>query len=359
MADFQSRINQFRQGLNDQQDNYNKLAANMSQMGRSLETDKVAQHMEYVEKIGGSLTGAFAGAHATSKLYKKIQKARNARNAKNQNQKGPEDDGKGPSKAASQGEKAASSSEGQAQGEQADRTVQQTDEVRQGENDPYKDATDPSDRGVRDTTGQDARGGKPAELAKDLDDEEPPTVSYDVQGATKRVMGGGEPAPATAKPPTTAEPPSDLDLISNEQAATLFNKEPEQGGNVNPKSDTPSRPTATADGDPPKEDLPDVIGKEPLDDAASGIFDRAKSFIGKKIVGAVGEDVAGGLAEGVPILGEMVGLGMLIHGIVKAHRHEENSGGPQLTASNKEATEQSGGYSTDMLKGGLGTPSIV
>ncbi len=355
MADFQSRINQFRQGLNDQQDNYNKLAANMSQMGRSLETDKVAQHMEYVEKIGGSLTGAFAGAHATTKLYKKIQKARNARNAKNQNQKGPEADGEGPSKAASQGEKAASSSEGQAQGEQADRTVQQTDEVRQEENDPFKDATDPSDRGVRDTTGQDARGGKPAELAKDLDDEEPTTegADYGAQAAS-RVLSRGN------KLDIDGEPDLFQSLLAPKPAAVGPNVvKTEQGGNVNPKTDTPSRPTATADADPPKADLPDVMGKEPTDDATSSIFDSAKNFINKKIVGAVGEDVAGGLAEGVPILGEMVGLGMLIHGIVKAHRHEENSGGPQLTAPNKEATEQSGGYSTDMLKGSVGAPSIV
>lgn len=358
MADFQSRINQFRQGLNDQQDNYNKLAANMSQMGRSLAPDKVAEHMEYVEKIGGSLTGAFAGAHATSKLYKKIQKARNARNARNQNQKGTETeaDGERPSKAASQGEKAASSSEGQAQGEQADRTVQQTDETRKAEEDPFKDAEDPSDLGARDTTGREARGGKLGEAAKDLDEEGGGATEggdYGAQAAS-RVLSRGN------KLDIDGEPDLFQSLLAPKPAAVGPNVvKTEQGGNVNPKTDTPSRPTATADADPPKEDLPDVIGKEPLDDAASGIFDRAKNFIGKKIVGAVGEDVAGGLAEGVPILGEMVGLGMLIHGIVKAHRHEENSGGPQLTAPNKEATEQSGGYSTDMLKGSVGAPSIV
>lgn len=350
MADFQSRINQFRQGLNDQQDNYNKLASNMSQMGRSLAPDKVAEHMEYVEKIGGSLTGAFAGAHATSKLYKKIQKARNARNARNQNQRGTEADGERTSKAASQreqGQREATASEGKAQGEQADRTVKETDTTRQEEEDPFKDADDPTDLGARDVIGREARGGKLGEAAKGLDEEG--GGDYGAQ-AQSRVLNKGN------KLDIEGEPDLFQSLLAPKPAAvgpSVIKTETAQGGNVNPKTDTPSRPTATAEADPV------IAEKAPLEDAGSGLLSRAKDFIGKKVAGAVGEDVAGGLAEGVPILGEMVGLGMLIHGIVKAHKHEENSGGPQLTAANKEATEQSGGYSTDMLKGSVGAPSIV
>ena len=34
--DFQSRINQFRQGLSDQQDSYNRAMGNLGQMGRTV-----------------------------------------------------------------------------------------------------------------------------------------------------------------------------------------------------------------------------------------------------------------------------------------------------------------------------------
>ena len=50
---------------------------------------------------------------------------------------------------------------------------------------------------------------------------------------------------------------------------------------------------------------------------------------------------------------------MLIHGIVKAHKNEENGGGPKLSAPNQEATEQAGGFASDMLKGASGAPTIV
>ena len=49
--DFQSRINQFRQGLSDQQSSYNSMADNLSQFGRSVIPDKVAQHLQYTEQI--------------------------------------------------------------------------------------------------------------------------------------------------------------------------------------------------------------------------------------------------------------------------------------------------------------------
>ena len=47
--DFQSRINQFRQGLKDQQDSYNSLAQSSAQYGRSIIPDKVAQHLTYMK----------------------------------------------------------------------------------------------------------------------------------------------------------------------------------------------------------------------------------------------------------------------------------------------------------------------
>lgn len=77
--DFQSRINQFRQNLKDQQENFNNLASTASQFGRSIIPDKVAQHLEYVEQVGGIITGASAGLHGAMNVGKKIQKFRAAK----------------------------------------------------------------------------------------------------------------------------------------------------------------------------------------------------------------------------------------------------------------------------------------
>ena len=77
--DFQSRINQFRQGLSDQQDSYNRAMGNLGQMGRTLipnAPDKVAEHYAYMEKTGGMITGASAGIHTVKNLGKRMLKSR-------------------------------------------------------------------------------------------------------------------------------------------------------------------------------------------------------------------------------------------------------------------------------------------
>jgi len=74
------------------------------------------------------------------------------------------------------------------------------------------------------------------------------------------------------------------------------------------------------------------------------------------VVGEVGGEA---IASTVPILGELVGLGLLIRSVIEHHKHEENAPPPKLTAPNPEATEQSGGFSDAMLKGSVQAPSIV
>ena len=103
---------------------------------------------------------------------------------------------------------------------------------------------------------------------------------------------------------------------------------------------------------------PDAVHQIPTG-ACEMMVDKERLVARSGYVGAVGEEVGGALAEAVPFVGELAGLGMLIHGIVKAHRHEENSGGPKLSGANQEATEQTGGLSSSMLKGASGAPGIV
>ena len=72
---------------------------------------------------------------------------------------------------------------------------------------------------------------------------------------------------------------------------------------------------------------------------------------GSAIAGEAGEAIGAAALDVVPVLGEVAGLGMLISSIIKGHKHEENAPPPELTSSTAEATEQSGGFNTDMLKG--------
>ncbi len=90
--DFQSRLNQFRQNLADQQDNFNKLSENISQVGRSVIPDKVAAHYAYMEQVGGLITGTAAMTQGARGLYKKVQKARAKKLAKANNKEMPPDE---------------------------------------------------------------------------------------------------------------------------------------------------------------------------------------------------------------------------------------------------------------------------
>jgi hypothetical protein len=91
----------------------------------------------------------------------------------------------------------------------------------------------------------------------------------------------------------------------------------------------------------------------------SGAIDTAKTAVKSAATDVLGDVGAETLATGIPIIGELFGLGMLIHQIHKAHKHEENEGAPQLTAASAEPTEQTGGMSSVLFKGGSGAPQIV
>ncbi len=88
--DFQSRINQFRQNMDDQQKNFNSMASSAANFGRTVMPDKTAQHYAYMEKVAGMTTGSFAALHGAKGLAKRVQKYRkgkqDARNNKTSQQ---------------------------------------------------------------------------------------------------------------------------------------------------------------------------------------------------------------------------------------------------------------------------------
>lgn len=334
--DFQSRINSFRQGLNDQQDSYNRLAANTSQLGRTLLPDRVGAHLEYMEKIGGSMTGAFAGLHGGIKIAKKITKYRASRAAKANNQQSPE----GQRAADTASERATTASE-RATSQTAERTVNESARL-------------PSEMAKTEQSGSlDTMGGRGEVMAKVSQQGDTQSLATDIgksgdygSEAQSRVLGsGGGAKPEPTRPAGTAEgegggaqaePPSDLDLISKEDAESLFKS---------PEDDTRGIIQQS-------EENPITAGGE----GGDSLLSRAGEYLGKKFAGGIADTIGEVASEAIPVVGELAGLGMLIHGIVKAHRHEKNDpdANNTLSAPTKQATEQAGGFSADMFKGGSG-----
>lgn len=357
MADFSSRLNQFRSGLQDQQDNFNKLASNMSQMGRSFLPDKVAAHMEYTEKIGGSMVGVGAGIQSGKKIATRIMKMRKAKAAKNNNT--PQEPER-PSQ--SNIKQKARDAEGDAQTEQESRTTGQTDTIKQEEADPFKDAREVGQRGdagargeVQDESEQknlrEAGGEEEEEEGGGATEAEAPTsdIGTSIRRGGGSVLGEDEPAQGSSAS-LSADQQAQFDRLTSQKPITGEPSEEPYSGRpkVNPADDDD---LLAAGGDEAEQGILSRVG--------GAIGDAAKA-VGRKVAGGIGDTIAeAGVADAVPFVGELVGLGMLIHGIVKAHKHEENSGGPKLSAANQEATEQSGGFSSDMLKGMSGAPSIV
>ena len=404
--DFQSRVNSFRQGLKDQQDSYNSLAQTASQYGRSVIPDKVAKHFQFMEQTGGMITGASAGLHGAVGLGKKIMKYRRDKIAKNnptgnnkgQQQKEQTSKLEDESATKGQGAKPAGQDDSTAQGANPVKDPSASGEVGAQENLQKKGRRANEDDDDGDAGGGGGGGGaadsKPIPKGKGKlqtqGDEEPQfderdfggsdedalTASLRGQGGTDlfqqastRGLGAGDSATRVEQqtPPasqsTAKSSGGSADDDTEGGGTSEFSKAPlEDKGTLDTFKPQPAEVDADSGG------IIDTIkgaaqkaGKFAGD--AADAAGAAKDYVGgvlksgaEKIVGEVGAE---GLAEAVPIFGELFGLGMLIHGLIKAHKHEENAPPPQLTAANAEATQQSGGFSSTMLKGQSVAPTIV
>jgi hypothetical protein len=354
--DFQSRINQFRQGLEDQQSSFNAMASSVGQMGRTVIPDRVAKHIAYMEQVGGMITGASAAIHGGIKMGKRVATARRARLAKQNPQMN----------ATKQGEKVV---DDDTQRAAAQKTVTETDPENQVKAPTRPD--EPSDIAA-DAEGR-AKGGKLRAFANEDEPEEAEgaegaavedtgtAIKEGAEGTKLFTPQGLDDARAGAKPPTinpeefTKEAPTESagsELVSPETSEALkpISIEQDAGDKIEQGAKAfeglKPNPVGTAE---------QVSSK--VDDAATAVSDatdaaKAAGTVAKNVAKGLAEDAGEALgAEAIPFLGEAVGLGMLIHGIIKAHKHEENAPPPQLTAATPEASEQAGGFTTDMLKG--------
>ena len=406
--DFQSRINQFRQGLKDQQDSYNSLAQSSAQYGRSIIPDKVAQHLTYMEQVGGMITGASAGLHGAVEMGKKINKFRVAKQLKNNptGQKPETQQGDQSSKSSKQGRQELN--ERQAESQTKETTPTDTGgqtTARGGMSEAGGQAEDGGIRvpklggeeedddllsGLRQQGVNSVKSGSVVKMEQGEGDLGPDPFA-DVDFSARGTSSGGSSISRTSASNTSSRPTrtqaddnrqlgeedqesggvdggagsSDIRLNSSNVDNT--------GGNIAPKTDAPTRPNGTAEGDGDTISDSDAFTRNLLGDDTENLMpdlgdvaDAVKSgvsAVGKKIAGGIGDAVGeiGGeaIASSVPVLGELVGLGLLIRNVIEHHKHEENAPPPQLTAPNPEATEQSGGFSDAMLKGSVQAPSIV
>ena len=456
--DFSSRMNQFRQGLQDQQDSYNSMASNLSQVGRTVIPDKVAKHIAYMEQVSGVLTGASAGLHGLGGVAKKIAKSRAARLEKNNLKSKPKTEAEdlAEQESKSTGSEATTSAQSRIAEESKDASTE--DKLGSADNVAEGNEAAAEAEGA-------AKGGKLGKAANEMDEEEETMPSEAVKDAPE--------PPSGAKPtdgfPEAPKPPMDVDAesamakevrlnparnpstLADETGESvgdeLFPKgaglstnnkgkgkakatDDEEGGineadegegdmeaaikdSLNPQSQvrqpissegsgggsgggtaeeggseggsagadaitkgtagtsTENRLMAKGEDDVSSGEWGDnFMGSEDtgmsLGDMASGArafvggaIDTAKTAVKSAATDVLGDVGADAAMTGIPIIGELFGLGMLIHQIHKAHKHEENEGAPQLTAASAEPTEQTGGMSSVLFKGGSGAPQIV
>lgn len=339
--DFQSRINQFRQGLSDQQDSYNRAMGNLGQMGRTLipnAPDRVAEHYAYMEKVGGMTTGASAGIHTVKNLGKRMLKARQQKQGQQNNK--PQEDNKS----------------------QEDKIDDQSSlkEESQGEREIPKEVvqeTSPEQKELLSTgrieeSFKGASGGKTGISARRTDQEE--LSGEDIKG-TGGGGGMGEENPFESDPATGKVGDAPLKQLDTSGGSTtdVSEIEPAKGppiGGSTPDELEEGAKAFKGNLGTASDDTASFASKaSDLADTAGNVVKSAAS----KAVDAVGDITLEGVADAVPVLGELVGLGMLIHGIVKAHKHEENAGSPaapQLTATQGETSETAGGFDSGMLK---------
>ena len=337
--DFQSRVNQFRSNMDDQQKSYNSMASSASNFGRTVLKDKVAEHYAYMEKVGGITTGAFAGAKGAKNMGQRIQKYRQSKTALQNNTKSS-------AQSASSSEESSISSRASESSNQS--TINSTNDTKV----KAPDSLDASEE--YDSANSRARGGKIAEFANEGDE------------------GGGSSSSFTAGPATEDAMPKPATITGTDGQTTTLHPNIKNVGQGLDDSDI-GQGTRSLE----QTVSSNVVsgGADLSEDAAGGILDTVRSgaraaagAVGRasgavsdtmdavgtvvkqgvgKVIGEAGADLA---ADAVPFLGEAVGLGMLIANIVKAHKHEENAGPPKLSAASAEPTEQSGGMNTSMLK---------
>tara|TARA_S200002703_G_scaffold133995_1_gene122291 strand:- start:4580 stop:5677 length:1098 start_codon:yes stop_codon:yes gene_type:complete len=359
--DFQSRVNSFRQGLQQQQNQFDTASANMAQFGRRYLPDKVAQHYAYLEKVGGLITGTSAGLQGAQGLAKRVAKQRALRQSKITPSARPSE--------VSQADRA--QAQAQQAGTQKEASTQRATQPEQ-QKAPENPFEGPSDE-ASDAIGR-AGGGKLGkgnrEGVFDEPEEEPAPSAPAPNRAINRFQGEPEQKSVGGTPDDYPKPITEADRTATKGGDLISPETLEALKPIEIERPAPNRVPGTAEGDvgagtekdltqgakafegvkPTPQGTGEAVASASQDVAEAG---ETAMNVGKAIAKTAVETVADVGMDAVPFIGEVAGLGMLIRNIVKDHKHEENAPPPQLTAPTPEAQEQSGGFDASMLKQSL------
>tara|TARA_R110000765_G_scaffold414478_1_gene515005 strand:+ start:70 stop:1059 length:990 start_codon:yes stop_codon:yes gene_type:complete len=319
MNNYQDKIDSFRDSLGQQASAFDSASENAKRQIQSALLDKVGKHAEYMSQVGGVIAGGSAGVHGGIKATKKVNEIYNNYKSK---------------------------ARSKISGEQ-----------------PNEFSTPKNASVDKDISLNEAKATETDAKPITSNVFEDRTTLDQVAGDLKKV-GTDTPdtkAPAQAPAQTDAQKQADFDKSTDKMDETnpigqsTEDRLTSEGGGLTKSSDGSLRAGQEA---PPVEDtlkdssdLGDLAGKG-ADSLITQTTEKVGSAVAKSGAMDIAEGVGGALAEGVPVVGELVGLGMLVHGLLQAHKQkQEADANPEASAPVAQSKMDSGGFDPKALFG--------
>ena len=319
MNNYQDKIDSFRDSLGQQAGAFDSASENAKRQIQSGLLDKVGKHAEYMSQVGGVIAGGSAGVHGGIKATKKVNEIYNNYKSK---------------------------ARSKISGEQ-----------------PNEFSTPKNASVDKDISLNEAKATETDAKPITSNVFEDRTTLDQVAGDLKKV-GTDTPdtkAPAQAPAQTDEQRQADFDKSTSKMDETnpigqsTEDRLTSEGGGLTKSSDGSLRAGQEA---PPVEDtlkdssdLGDLAGKG-ADSLITQTTEKVGSAVAKSGAMDIAEGVGGALAEGVPVVGELVGLGMLVHGLLQAHKQkQEADANPEASAPVAQSKMDSGGFDPKALFG--------
>jgi len=322
MNNYQDKIDSFRDSLGQQASAFDSASENAKRQIQSALLDKVGKHAEYMSQVGGVIAGGSAGVHGGIKATKKVNEIYNNYKSK---------------------------ARSKISGEQ-----------------PTEFSTPKNASVDKDISLNEAKATETDAKPITSNVFEDRTTLDQVAGDLKKV---GTDTPDTKAPDTTPaqtdeQRQADFDKSTDKMDETnpigqsTEDRLTSEGGGLTKSSDGSLRAGQEA---PPVEDtlkdssdLGDLAGKG-ADSLITQTTEKVGSAVAKSGAMDIAEGVGGALAEGVPVVGELVGLGMLVHGLLQAHKQkQEADANPEASAPVAQSKMDSGGFDPKALFGDSG-----
>lgn len=344
MNNYQDKIDSFRDSLGQQASAFDSASENAKRQIQSAILDKVGKHAEYMSQVGGVIAGGSAGVHGGIKATKKVNDIYNNYKSKARSKISGEQPNEFSTPKNASVDKDISLNEAKA---------------------TETDAKPITSNVFEDRTTLDQVAGDLKKVGTDTPDTKP-------EGVEKGWDDGGDfgfgdktnPNKAPAPAQTDAQKQADFDKTTSKMDETnpigqsTEDRLTSEGGGLTKSSDGSLRAGQQA---PPVEDtlkdssdLGDLAGKG-ADSLITQTTEKVGSAVAKSGAMDIAEGVGGALAEGVPVVGELVGLGMLVHGLLQAHKQkQEADADPEASAPVAQSKMDSGGFDPKALFGDSG-----